>query len=56
MFADFGREVLGVDPANLSTDEFKKVEELLYKVCPDCARASWSKVWESPMNCHSMVF
>lgn len=32
---DFGRIIQGVDPANLSPEEFKELEELLYK-----ARAS----------------
>ena len=31
-FQDFGRIVEGVDPANLSPDEFKEIEQLLYKV------------------------
>ncbi|KZV93724.1 Clavaminate synthase-like protein, partial [Exidia glandulosa HHB12029] len=30
-FTDFGRVVTGVDPANLSPEEFKELEELLYK-------------------------
>jgi hypothetical protein len=30
--AEFGREVRGVDPAALSPEQFKEVEQLLYKV------------------------
>lgn len=30
--ADFGREVVGFDPSNYSSDDFKEVEEALYKV------------------------
>ncbi|KAI0095161.1 Clavaminate synthase-like protein [Irpex rosettiformis] len=30
-FAEFGREVLNVDPGNLSPEEFAEVEKLLYK-------------------------
>lgn len=33
-FVDFGREVKGVHPGNLSAEEFKEVEEALYKVTP----------------------
>lgn len=32
-FADFGREVKGVDPANFTPEQFKEIEEALYKVC-----------------------
>jgi alpha-ketoglutarate-dependent taurine dioxygenase len=35
-FADFGREVRGVNPAKLSPEEFKQIEELLYKVRGFC--------------------
>lgn len=31
-FADFGREVKGVDPGALSPDEFKEIQDALYKV------------------------
>lgn len=31
-FANFGREVKNVDPGNLTDEQFKEVEELLYKV------------------------
>ena len=31
-FAEFGREVRGVDPGNLSDDLFKEVSDALYKV------------------------
>ena len=31
-FAEFGREVKGVDPGNLTEEQFKVIEELLYKV------------------------
>jgi xanthine dioxygenase len=32
-FQEFGREVKGVDPGNLSPAQFKEIETLLYKVC-----------------------
>src|ERR1700753_3005703 len=32
-FRDFGREVRGVHPGKLTDDEFKEIEQLLYKVC-----------------------
>jgi xanthine dioxygenase len=37
-FACFGREVIGVDPGNLSPAEFSEIEQLLYKVrsVPGC--------------------
>lgn len=31
-FTDFGREVKGVNPGGLTTEQFKEIEELLYKV------------------------
>lgn len=31
-FADFGKEVKGLSPANFTPDEFKELEQLLYKV------------------------
>ena len=31
-FQSFGREVRGVDPANFTEEEFKEIEEALYKV------------------------
>ena len=31
-FADFGREVKGVNPGALSPEEFKEIEQLPYKV------------------------
>lgn len=31
-FTDFGREVKGVNPGSLTPEEFKEIEELLYKV------------------------
>ena len=30
--ADFGREVIDVDPGNLSSSEFAEIRQLLYKV------------------------
>ena len=33
-FTQFGREVIGVDPGNLSPVEFAEIERLLYTVCP----------------------
>jgi len=32
-FKDFGREVRGVHPGRLTDEEFKEIEQLLYKVC-----------------------
>ena len=32
--ADFGREVIGVDPGSLSSSEFSQIRQLLYKVTP----------------------
>lgn len=31
-FVDFGREVKGVDPGQLTDEQFKEIQELLYKV------------------------
>jgi hypothetical protein len=31
-FIDFGREIIGVNPANLSTSDFAEIQQLLYKV------------------------
>lgn len=31
-FANFGREVKGVNPGSLTDDQFKEIAELLYKV------------------------
>lgn len=31
-FADFGKEVKGLSPANFTPEEFKELEQLLYKV------------------------
>jgi len=31
-FADFGREVKGIDPAKLTPEQFKEVEDALYRV------------------------
>lgn len=31
--AEFGREVKGVDPGQLTPEQFQEIEELLYKVC-----------------------
>jgi hypothetical protein len=31
-FVDFGREVKGVNPGNFTPEEFKELEEALYKV------------------------
>lgn len=31
-FANFGRQVKGVNPGALTPDQFKEIEELLYKV------------------------
>ena len=39
-FKDFGREVKGIHPGRLTDEEFKEIEQLLYKVCnfdPPCA-------------------
>ena len=32
-FADFGREVKGVDPGSLTPQQFQEIHEALYKVC-----------------------
>ena len=31
-FVDFGREVKGVNPGTLTSEQFNEIEELLYKV------------------------
>ena len=31
-FANFGREVIGLDPGNLSSSDFAEIRQLLYKV------------------------
>ena len=31
-FTNFGREVKNVDPGNLTPEQFKEIEQLLYKV------------------------
>jgi hypothetical protein len=31
-FVSFGREVIGVDPGNLSSSDFAEIRQLLYKV------------------------
>ena len=31
--AEFGREVKGVNPAGINTEDFKEIEQALYKVC-----------------------
>lgn len=38
-FVDFGREVIGLDAGNLTPEQFKQVEELLYKVCETILRS-----------------
>ena len=49
-FKDFGREVRGVHPGRLTDEEFKEIEQLLYKVCvtfpglPCIAHLSLSRV------------
>lgn len=45
-FTEFGREVKGVDPGNLSPEQFKEIEELLYKVRPrpSCSQYSYSLI------------
>jgi len=37
-FAEFGREVKGVNPAELTPDQFKEIEQLLYKVFSNTRR------------------
>ena len=32
-FADFGREVKGVNPGTLTPEQFQEIREALYKVC-----------------------
>ena len=44
-FAEFGREVRGINPGTLTPEQFKEIEELLYKVCirsPEM-RTYWSR-------------
>ena len=43
-FTHFGREVIGVDPGNLSPSEFSEIEQLLYKV----RLGTWSTLWNIP--------
>jgi alpha-ketoglutarate-dependent taurine dioxygenase len=31
-FSNFGRQVIGVDPGNLSPSDFAEIQQLLYKV------------------------
>jgi hypothetical protein len=31
-FSSFGRQVIGVDPGNLSPSDFAEIQQLLYKV------------------------
>ena len=31
-FAEFGKEIKGVNPADLTPEQFKEIEQLLYKV------------------------
>lgn len=33
--AEFGREVKGINPAKVSPEEFKEIEQALYKVTPN---------------------
>jgi hypothetical protein len=40
-FSDFGREVIGLDAGNLTPEQFKQVEELLYKVRKSIERNEW---------------
>ena len=55
-FTEFGKEVRGVDPGSLSPEQFKEIEQLLYKV-----RYIWQTVvtylnlspaWRSPFQKH----
>lgn len=39
--ADFGREVKGVNPAEFTPEEFKEIEQALYKVCLISLPCSW---------------
>ena len=32
-FADFGREVKGINPGTLTPEQFQEIQEALYKVC-----------------------
>ena len=40
-FADFGREVKGVDPGNLDAAQFDQVKDALYKVNYIVQMLSW---------------
>ena len=35
--AEFGREVRGINPAEVSPEEFKEIEQALYKVNISCS-------------------
>ena len=35
--AEFGREVRGINPAEVSPEEFKEIEQALYKVNINCS-------------------
>jgi hypothetical protein len=37
-FKEFGREVKGIDVGNLTPEQFKEIEQLLYKVGPGVMR------------------
>ena len=47
-FGDFGREVIGLDVGNLTPEQFKEVEELLYKVCEAIPRRDTRVLIASP--------
>lgn len=54
-FADFGREVKGVDPGTMSPEQFEQVKEALYKVCYLSARANWVIEYSpNPARCSSV--
>ena len=40
--AEFGREVKGINPAEVSPEEFKEIEHALYKVSLDCFSSIFS--------------
>lgn len=56
-FKDFGREVKGIHPGRLTDEEFKEVEQLLYKVCisqvlsiSSCLLPVCSEAWRAALQ------
>jgi hypothetical protein len=49
-FADFGREVTGVNPAELTPEQFKEIEQLLYKAFSYLCHAHGTVLSQSLQN------